>query len=64
VSSDFNFVTLGNAVAGGLVGVTIDATTGANDSYPLEIELPMEPLPRAAVTTPASTVYSLSGPAS
>jgi hypothetical protein len=43
-------VTLGNAVIGGLVGVTIDATTGANDSYPHEIEIPMEPLPRPQAT--------------
>jgi hypothetical protein len=65
LSSDFNFVTLGNAVIGGLVGVTIDATTGANDSYPHEIEIPMEPLPRPAAAEPASTTrYTLSNPAS
>jgi len=55
ISSDFNFVTLGNvgvgAVAGVIgqtTGVVMDATSGANDSYPHEIEIPMEPLPRPA----------------
>src|SRR5205823_13650534 len=28
VSSDFNFVTLGNALVGGMTGVIVDATTG------------------------------------
>ena len=63
VSSDFNFVTLGNAVIGGLIGVTVDATTGANDSYPHEIAIPMQPAPRAA-EPPPGTVYSLSSPTS
>jgi hypothetical protein len=63
VSSDFNFVTLGNAVIGGLIGVTVDATTGANDSYPHEIEIPMEPAPRPAMTAPGA-VYSLPNPSS
>ena len=64
VSSDFNFVTLGNAVIGGLVGVTVDATTGANDSYTHEIEVPMEPMPKPAADAPATTVYTLLAPAS
>jgi hypothetical protein len=64
VSADFNFVTLGNAVIGGLVGVTVDAVTGANDSYPHEIELPMEALPRPPLSAPDTAPTSLSAPAS
>lgn len=64
ISSDFNFVTLGNAIIGGMTGVIVDATTGANDSYPHEIEIPMEPAPRPAEAAPATTVYTLSAPAS
>ncbi len=45
-SSQFNFVTFGNAIAGGVTGVIIDGFTGANDSYPHDIEVPMEPIPR------------------
>jgi hypothetical protein len=50
VASHFNFVTFGNLVIGGLVGVTVDATSGANESYPEEIEVPMEPAPRPPAT--------------
>ncbi|MBV9570361.1 MAG: hypothetical protein JO056_03880 [Alphaproteobacteria bacterium] len=46
VASHFNFVTAGNAVAGGLTGIIVDASTGANDSYPGEIEVPMGRAPR------------------
>jgi hypothetical protein len=44
--SQFNFVTFGNAIAGGVTGVIIDGFTGANDSYPHDIEVPMERTPR------------------
>lgn len=65
LSSQFNFVTFGNAVIGGMTGVIIDATTGANDSYDHEIEIPMEPAPRPSDTAPATTtIYTLSSPAS
>jgi hypothetical protein len=72
ISSDFNFVTLGNVgvgVVAGVIGLTtgvaMDATSGANDSYPHEIEIPMEPLPRPAAAEPATTTrYTLSAPAS
>jgi len=59
VSSYFNFITFGNLAAGGLVGVTIDATSGANESYPGDIEVPMEPAPR-----PPATAYTSPYPAS
>lgn len=46
VGSHFNFVTFGNFVVGGVTGLVVDASTGANDSYPGEIEVPMEPTMR------------------
>ena len=41
------------------MGVTIDATSGANESYPGDIEVPMEPAPR-----PPATTYTSPYPAS
>jgi hypothetical protein len=41
-------------VIGLTTGVAMDASSGANDSYPHEIEIPMEPLPRPQATAPAS----------
>lgn len=61
VSSHFNFVTMGNLVAGGTAGFIIDATDGADDSYPEEIEVPMEPAPRAPALAP---IYPAGTPAS
>jgi hypothetical protein len=51
ITSHFNFVTLGNVAVGGLIGVTVDAVSGANDSYPKDIEIPME---RASPTPPVA----------
>lgn len=55
VPADFNFVTLGNlpigvlfGVIGLTTGVVVDVTSGANNSYQHEIEVPMDPLPAAA----------------
>jgi hypothetical protein len=45
ISSHFNFVTFGNFVLGGTTGIIIDASDGANESYPGEIEVPMERAP-------------------
>ena len=41
--SHFNAVTLGNVVAGGLIGVGVDAATGANYSYDDRITVPLGP---------------------
>ena len=40
-SPSFSFVTLGNVIAGGLVGVVVDASTGANYEYAEDVELTM-----------------------
>src|ERR1700733_7161089 len=44
VSPHFNGATLGNVIAGGVVGIGIDAATGANFDYPEDIAVPMIPL--------------------
>jgi hypothetical protein len=71
ISPDFNFVTVSNVVVGGFFGVVglttgviVDATSGANHSYPHEIELPMEPLPKSSLIEPETGTYRLLAPAS
>jgi hypothetical protein len=59
IESSFNSVTVGNLVAGGIVGIGIDAATGANFNYPTEINIPMDPensgpvAPQASAATPS-----------
>jgi hypothetical protein len=43
-SPRFGGTTFGNIVAGGIVGVAIDAASGANYSYPQEVRLDLAPL--------------------
>ncbi len=43
VSSDFGGTTLGNILLGGVVGVVIDASSGANNKYPDTISLALPP---------------------
>jgi hypothetical protein len=70
VSPDFNFVIAGNLVVGGLfgvipftTGVVTDLNSGANHSYPHDIEIPMERLPPPPAAEPESGPQSLSPPA-
>src|ERR1700733_1157840 len=64
VSPHFNGATLGNVIAGGVIGIGIDAATGANFNYPESISVPMTPIgasaapvvPPAAATPPAAPV--------
>ena len=42
-NSSFNGWTFGNIVVGGLIGVAVDASTGANFDYPASIDVPMQP---------------------
>jgi phosphoketolase len=53
VESHFNGATVGNIIAGGLIGVGVDAATGANFNYPDSIEVSLEP-DNAAVAAPAA----------
>jgi hypothetical protein len=49
VPAKFGAATLGNVLAGGIIGVGVDAATGANYSYPNAISVPMT----AATDAPA-----------
>ena len=58
VEPHFNAVTVGNILAGGLIGVGVDATTGANYTFPTNIPLPMDPVkgsPAPALTPIVAT---------
>lgn len=43
IVSHFNGATVGNLIVGGLVGVTVDAVSGANNSYPRATEIVLSP---------------------
>lgn len=43
LSSEFNGATAGNILLGGLIGIAIDAASGANYSYPESVQLTLEP---------------------
>ena len=58
-SSKFSGVTFGNFIAGGAVGFIVDASTGANFSYPedIRLELAQAAMPRGpgiSLNTPTS----------
>ena len=67
IPSHFNGATAGNILAGGVIGLGIDAATGANYNYPTEFAVtmvPSEPAPVAAEPTVApSTPAASSAPA-
>jgi hypothetical protein len=54
ISPHFNGATLGNVIAGGVIGVGIDAATGANFNYPDKFDVPMMAVAMPAPMTPAS----------
>lgn len=64
IEPHFNGATLGNVLAGGVIGIGIDAATGANFNYPETIAVPMTPIgasaapvvPPTAATPPAAPV--------
>jgi hypothetical protein len=47
IPSDFQGWTIGNVIAGGLIGVGVDAATGAINEYPNSFQVPMQIDPRA-----------------
>ncbi len=49
-SSSFNGWTFGNILIGGLVGVAVDASTGANFDYPHSVDVAMTPDPAATIS--------------
>jgi hypothetical protein len=42
-SPRFNAATFGNVIAGGLIGIVVDASTGANYNYPTQIDMALLP---------------------
>lgn len=58
-SPSFSGATFGNLIAGGVIGVVVDASSGANYSYPTDIRLelaekPAEALPPLSLNAPGS----------
>lgn len=45
LSSDFQGMTVGNVIFGGIVGVGVDAASGAMNEYPESITIRLEPVP-------------------
>jgi hypothetical protein len=43
-SPDFGGATFANILAGGVVGIVVDAASGANYTYPSEIHVPLAPI--------------------
>jgi len=65
VQPHFNGATVGNVLAGGLIGMGVDAASGANYTYPDEINVPMKPsAPSVASNPPAPAADAASAPAS
>lgn len=63
VSQSPNFVatTIGNVLVGGLVGVVVDAASGANFKYPGEVKLDLAPdVPRTVEVTPTQGTVPMS----
>lgn len=50
--SSFNGTTFGNLLLGGVVGVVVDASSGANQEYPESITIPLTPLGQPAPAAP------------
>jgi len=59
-SPSFGGATFGNILAGGVVGVVVDAASGANYSYPAEVHLGMAATPPATLPTALPTALPTS----
>lgn len=53
-SSTFNGATFGNIIAGGLVGVVVDAASGANFTYPANVQMQLAANPTPSMPPVAS----------
>ncbi|WP_419729103.1 hypothetical protein [Lichenicola sp.] len=53
---NFGGATFGNIIAGGVVGVVVDAATGANYTYPSAIRLTMVPEPPHLAAAPTAAI--------
>jgi hypothetical protein len=63
-SSKFQGTTFGNIVAGGLVGVVVDAASGANFAYPNDVKINMAPDPATAAPAAPQPMSSIIPPIS
>lgn len=61
IPSDFQGWTLGNILIGGIIGVGVDASTGAMNDYPNAFAVPMQQLP--ATAAPAAEPAAATPPA-
>ncbi|HEY1630972.1 MAG TPA: hypothetical protein VGF56_06630 [Rhizomicrobium sp.] len=48
IASKFGAMTVGNVIAGGVIGIVVDAASGANYSYPQATDIPMAAVGAAA----------------
>ena len=67
IPSHFNGATAGNILAGGVIGLGIDAATGANYNYPTEFAVTMDPVDAPSAATmpvPAPSTTATGKPAS
>ena len=55
IRNHFNGATVGNVIAGGGIGILVDAASGANYNYPETFDVPMVAVAMPAPMTPAST---------
>jgi hypothetical protein len=62
-SPKFQGTTFGNIIAGGVVGVIVDAASGANFAYPTEVKINLAPEP-VQPTPPASPITGITPPIS
>ncbi len=51
IESHFNGATAGNILAGGIIGMGVDAATGANYNFPAEVKIPMTAIQNPGVAT-------------
>jgi hypothetical protein len=51
IPSDFQGWTLGNILLGGVIGLGVDAASGALNEYPNSFAIPMSPVPPAQTQT-------------
>jgi hypothetical protein len=51
ISSNMESMTAGNIIVGGLIGLSVDAMTGAMNKYTPEIQVAMTPIPGCRSTT-------------
>jgi hypothetical protein len=60
VPSHFEAATVGNVIAGGGIGIIVDAADGASNSYPDDVSVTMTPADSAPKATPAAATAPVS----